>query len=155
MQYASSKECSYLSRVRADSSVSNLSSICQLESEDKLLQTDKIDSAKKQASLFSFFQKSLKSDVGSNGDMLKSESNKETPMKMEADTSIPVDHGKEEDEHEKTEVNGNKRKAPNLVHGLEINLKDSASDFEEEEAGKPKVKKMKTATNKERKGCQD
>ena len=84
-------------------------------------------------------------------------------MKMEADTSIPVDHGKEEDEHEKTEVNGNKRKAPNLVHGLEINLKDSASDFEEEEAGKPKVKKMKTATNnetpqaqsKERKGCQD
>ena len=87
--------------------------------------------------------------------MLKSESNKETPMKMEADTSIPVDHGKEEDEHEKIEVSGNKRKASNLVHGLEINLKDSASDFEEEEAGKPKVKKMKTATNKERKGCQD
>ena len=47
--------------------------------------------------------------------------------------------GKEEDEAKKTEVNGNKRKASNLVHGFEINLKDSASDFEEEEAGKPKV----------------
>ena len=43
--------------------------------------------------------------------MLKSESNKETAMKMEADTSILLDNGKEEDEYEKTEVNGNKRKA--------------------------------------------
>ena len=57
--------------------------------------------------------------------------------------------GKEEDEAKKTEVNGNKRKASNLVHGLAINFKDSASDFEEEEGDKPIVKKAKTVTNKE------
>ena len=57
--------------------------------------------------------------------------------------------GKEEDEAKKTEVNGNKRKASNLVHGLAINFKDSASDFEEEEGVKPNVKKAKTVTNKE------
>ena len=49
-----------------------------------------MDSAKKQASLFSFFQKTPKSNIGPNGDKPKSESNKQTPMKKESDCSWEV-----------------------------------------------------------------
>ena len=50
-----------------------------------------MDSAKKQASLFSFFQKTPKSNIGPNGDKPKSESNKQTPMKKESDSSWEVE----------------------------------------------------------------
>ena len=52
---------------------------------------DTMDSAKKQASLFSFFQKTPKSNIGPNGDKPKSESNKQTPMKRESDSSWEVE----------------------------------------------------------------
>ena len=52
---------------------------------------DRMDSAKKQASLFSFFQKTPKSNIGPNGDKPKSESNKQTPMKKESDSSWEVE----------------------------------------------------------------
>ena len=60
-------------------------------SEGKLFQTDTMDSAKKQASLFSFFQKTPKSNIGPNGDKPKSESNKQTSMKKESDSSWEVE----------------------------------------------------------------
>ena len=60
-------------------------------SEGKLFQTDRMDSAKKQASLFSFFQKTPKSKAGPNGDTSAAESNKKAPMKTQTESAWEVD----------------------------------------------------------------
>ena len=54
-------------------------------------QTDKMEGPKKQASLFSFFQKTPKSKPGPNGDTSKAESNKKAPMKTETESAWEVD----------------------------------------------------------------
>ena len=50
-----------------------------------------MEGPKKQASLFSFFQKTPKSKVGPNGDASTPESNKKAPMKTETDSAWEVD----------------------------------------------------------------
>ena len=50
-----------------------------------------MEGPKKQASLFSFFQKTPKSKPGPNGDTSKAESNKKAPMKTETESDWEVD----------------------------------------------------------------
>ena len=50
-----------------------------------------MEGPKKQASLFSFFQKTPKSKAGPNGDASVAESNKKAPMKTETDSAWEVD----------------------------------------------------------------
>lgn len=50
-----------------------------------------MEGPKKQASLFSFFQKTPKSKAGPNGDTSVAESNKKAPMKTETDSAWEVD----------------------------------------------------------------
>ena len=50
-----------------------------------------MEGPKKQASLFSFFQKTPKSKAGPNGDTSKAESNKKAPTKTGTDSAWEVD----------------------------------------------------------------
>lgn len=54
-------------------------------------QTDRMEGPKKQASLFSFFQKTPKSKAGPNGDTSKAESNKKAPTKTGTESAWEVD----------------------------------------------------------------
>lgn len=51
-----------------------------------------MEGPKKQASLFSFFQKTPKSKAGPNGDTSVAESNKKAPMKTDSAWEVDVNH---------------------------------------------------------------